>query len=241
MNEERSHRNRLPNLAQQYQTATSISPLLILSNAAVSTPRILSRHTQDPQNNRSISTESDKENLSVVPPVPITAPVPVLYASLGKEALKSILSIGDEGTEEGHTLEESTPQAHIFTENTNIVHSSATIQTSYERCFMENNTETLQEKATVIARPTAVTQRTPVPTRQQGTPIVIRPISPSTLMALTDPCLMEWCTLPIKEDAETEAAFRVSEEALYQLTLAQGFYACNWTNMKPSGPNLWGY
>ncbi|KAJ3514490.1 hypothetical protein NLJ89_g2350 [Agrocybe chaxingu] len=229
------------NPSQSYHSATSISPLSILSNVAASTPRVFPGKPQDNSQHRqsNIPAESDKENLSSVPPVPITAPVPVLYACLGKEALKSILSIGVE--EEERTLEEPTPQVHMFTENTNIAHSSAIIHTTYEGHFMGSNAEVPQEMAAVMARPAATTQRNPVSTTQKATPIAIRPISPSTLMALTEPCLMEWCTLPIKEDAETETAFRVSEEARYQLALGQSFYAYNRSTVEQSGPNLWGY
>ncbi len=40
---------------------------------------------------------SDKENTNTARRVPISAPVPVWCASLGKNALKSILEVGEEG------------------------------------------------------------------------------------------------------------------------------------------------
>jgi len=119
--------------------------------------------------------------------LPISAPVPVWCASLGRDALRSILG----GTRviyktAGHILNcffffrtENTAeetQAHTFDEpNETTEHPQG--QWSINRAYEENG-------------------------RATGPKMIIRPITPSTLMALTEPCLMGWCFSDAEENPD---------------------------------------
>ena len=63
--------------------------------------------------------------------------------------------------------------------------------------------------------------------------LVIRPISPSTLMALTEPCLMAWCTAFDENLAEPDSSayfpLQSSDDNNYVDTRNKGIY------------NPWGY
>ena len=66
--------------------------------------------------------------------------------------------------------------------------------------------------------------------------MIIRPITPSTIMALTEPCLMNWC-YRVEEDDQIQIPIAANIASLHALA--------NLTNMlsnrAPSCQNPWGY
>ncbi|KAF4620502.1 hypothetical protein D9613_000922 [Agrocybe pediades] len=101
--------------------------------------------------------------------VHITAPLPLSYAVRGKGAYKSILSVGEEDEEELNSSDKTLTFPHQHIEYGELATTPG--QVIYHDLNQEEVRITTQDSD-------------------------IRPITPSTLIALTEPCLMAWCYDP---------------------------------------------
>jgi hypothetical protein len=143
---------------------------------------------------------SSKETAHIAGTLPISAPVPVRYASLGKDALRSILEMRDAGKDILY--------AHYKPHR---IHSELFLSLSL--CFYAESSSVEDNQAHTVDENPEPDAAAAAPTNQLGgrliagshnahvqgggmaaePKMVIRPITPSTLMALTEPCLMAWC------------------------------------------------
>ncbi|KIM40380.1 hypothetical protein M413DRAFT_178434 [Hebeloma cylindrosporum] len=144
--------------------------------------------------------EKEKENIPVA--VPITAPVPLSYAVRGKSALRSILAMGEE--EEVGVLWDDPPAvrdseqeiyAAIYNSRFEV---QKTVQGNEHQVYAPISNTRFQDAAfQPIPGPGIEVQPNNQGFWNPGCPrppMIIRPITPSTLMALTEPCLMAWCS-----------------------------------------------
>ncbi|KAF8190814.1 hypothetical protein BJ912DRAFT_1041828 [Pholiota molesta] len=124
----------------------------------------------------------------------ITAPVPLSYAARSKDALRSILSTGGDSP---HTDFESVQNdaSHAETPDDKVAdmefantQPKQLFQWHDLRLAMLNRADD-PSNTSLYDRQSAMTQPT----------MIIRPISASTLMALTEPCLMKWWLDPDDE------------------------------------------
>ncbi|KAF9478121.1 hypothetical protein BDN70DRAFT_944382 [Pholiota conissans] len=160
--------------------------------------------------------------------MPITAPVPLSYATRGKAAYQSILSVGDEDSLVYESQEHVQPTSEHLGPNENMTNSSV-LPTDMQLFQWQ---EDLRRAA---ANQATQSQQTVQPS------MIIRPISASTLIALTEPCLMKWCLDP---DSELLSPLPSSSDpVVLPFTFNTGFQA----DMMPAAApntrvvNSWGY
>ncbi|KAF8161359.1 hypothetical protein B0H34DRAFT_796164 [Crassisporium funariophilum] len=155
---------------------------------------------------RASAAVSDKENTCIA----VVAPVPLPHAARSKAALRTMMSFGEEG--KGQPAQELA-RIHLCDD-------------------MAENILTSAPEGSHLLSADVIDTRRHVPTSQ----MVIRPISASTLMALTEPCLMAWCDFPNEDMAVPDhSAVDFPPKAS-----AQTFHA-NSKNMASSVCNSWGY
>ena len=128
----------------------------------------------------------------------VAAPVPVPHATRTKAALRTMMSFDDQGSVSSYSSmlnwhDRYLPDKGDDTRST-VGDEPLEITDTRSRVDLDNrvlhpNVQAAMEYSTVMNsgndKHTAATGRSK---------LVIRPISPSTLMALTEPCLMAWCT-----------------------------------------------
>ncbi|KAF8806611.1 hypothetical protein BYT27DRAFT_7257317 [Phlegmacium glaucopus] len=151
--------------------------------------------------------------------LPVAAPVPVPHATRTKAALRTMLSFGDKDKED--TLDSSAAGGESLKK------TDARTQADLDNHVHHPNIEAAMDY-NVLANTGKSEQTT---TGQSK--LVIRPISPSTLMALTEPCLMAWCTA-FEED--------LPEPGLSAYFPLQSSDYNNYVDTKGSAVcNVWGY
>ncbi|KAG6888398.1 hypothetical protein C0995_008638 [Termitomyces sp. Mi166 len=121
--------------------------------------------------------ESERTSSSPGSPIPIATPVPLPYSARSSEVLESMISGPKETITQSLTLAEKLEREHA---------------TSPDSFFKVQDEDLSTEHDSI--QPAAEN-----PASSQAVFRPIRPVSPSTLIALTEPCLMAWSTrLPLK-------------------------------------------
>ena len=171
--------------------------------------------------------------------LPVATPVPVPHAARTRAALRTMLSFGDKGSvyhipltslnwyerylqDKEDTLDNSAAGGELlkisneaFTQvdlDNHILHSNVQAAVDYNALAHTGN-----DKKTTSGR----------------SKLIIPPISPSTLMALTEPCLMAWCTAFDDNVAEPDSS------AYFPLPSSD---YNNYVDTKSSAVyNVWGY
>ncbi|KAG6895002.1 hypothetical protein C0992_003579 [Termitomyces sp. T32_za158] len=130
------------------------------------------------------SHDSARTSSSLDSPIPIATPVPLPYSARSSEVLESMIS-GPKGAYSLHndTLAHSLTLAEKL-EREQVESSDSVFKGQYDEMLTKHD----------CIRSLAENQ--PLPSKAVFRPI--RPVSPSTLIALTEPCLMAWSTrLPL--------------------------------------------
>ncbi|PPQ93858.1 hypothetical protein CVT25_013567 [Psilocybe cyanescens] len=215
----------------------SVEALLLLNNAQFNHASFANSNSF-PAGKENVSTQSDG--------ISITAPVPLSYAVRGKEALKSILSIGEDNEDE-EVDSDSTAQKQ---------NEPVTVEGS--QVFKDESSNALPEIEITAPMPgpilpifpifdipqeQALANDQPWPTATTALPKrpFVRSISSSTLMALTEPCLMAWCYDP-DFDLNVRPQYSSMNAQVYNLSSVPVVYDAP-TNMDYVMPsqNVWGY
>ena len=140
--------------------------------------------------------------------LPVASPIPVPHAALTKAALRTMMSFDDKGNNYRISLikklnwhERHLQEKENETRIANFAGGSEPLKISDARTRVDFGNHksvhnlrvngTMNCNALVNSGNSNHTTTTGVTERSK---LVIRPISPSTLMALTEPCLMAWCT-----------------------------------------------
>ncbi|KAF8963606.1 hypothetical protein BDZ97DRAFT_1758452 [Flammula alnicola] len=155
----------------------------------------------------------------------ITAPVPLSYAVRSKAALRSILSVGDE--------DEVAPEEGV--NNMNLNQESAEFEITHPE-----RTSNWPQGIRFAMMDAEQIDPGSKQTTQPG--MIIRPISPSTLMALTEPCLMAWCSAPDSDLPISTARVSQMTSIQYHPTpdTRRTLYG-DTQNMASNPLNSWGY
>ncbi|KAH9485602.1 hypothetical protein JR316_0002512 [Psilocybe cubensis] len=169
--------------------------------------------------------------------IPITAPVPLSYAVRGKAALRSILSIGEDDDEDGINGD-SVPQMLNDSVPSSFPHIEITAPTPSPILPIVPLFN--------IPEDTALIRNQPWPEVIGGpaTRPFVRSISPSTLMALSEPCLLAWCFDPNLDFSANPAENSVGVQQVYNYPIAEAVYEVPISTdcMIPATPrNVWGY
>ncbi|KJA28782.1 hypothetical protein HYPSUDRAFT_50960 [Hypholoma sublateritium FD-334 SS-4] len=132
----------------------------------------------------------------------ITAPVPLSYAARSKAALKSILSTGNEAICSEDMAREGDTQRAAYTHLPEAHGGDGSMSMGIDQlnAFAEQLVHALEQQEEARAPPLAAidgtTRHGPREVTPARPPMIVRPISASTLIALTEPCLMAWCCDP---------------------------------------------
>ena len=132
----------------------------------------------------------------------VAAPVPVAHAALTKAALRTMMSLDDKGNIYRISLEKKLNWHERYlqdkvngTPNNNFAGGSEPLKIPDARTRVDFDNNGLRVNGGAEMNCSALVDSG---SRKQTTAgrskLVIRPISPSTLIALTEPCLMAWCT-----------------------------------------------
>ena len=139
--------------------------------------------------------------------LPVAAPVPILHATLTKAALRSMMSFEDKGNiyripltkklnwhgrylqDKENVIYNNSAGGH-GSEHLNVTVNDARIT----RVDFDNHRLPVNSMNCNALVNSVNSNQTATGVVTGRSKLVIRPISPSTLMALTEPCLMDWCT-----------------------------------------------
>jgi hypothetical protein len=131
--------------------------------------------------------------------LPVAAPVPVPHAALTKAALRTMMSFDDKGNIYNIPLTKKLNwHERYLQDKENDTHNNFTgdsgflkITDARTRGDFDNHVLQAAMNYNTLMNSGNSKQTT---TGRPKPKLVIRPISPSTLIALTEPCLMAWCT-----------------------------------------------
>jgi hypothetical protein len=137
-------------------------------------------------------------------PLPVAAPVPVLHAAVTKATLRTMMSFDDKGRIYYTPLTKKLNWhgRYLQGKENDIYNNSADgseplkITGTRTRVDLDNHGPRINRQAPMNRNALVNSGNTKQTTTEVtgGSKLIIRPISPSTLMALTEPCLMAWCT-----------------------------------------------
>ncbi|KAF9529745.1 hypothetical protein CPB83DRAFT_852106 [Crepidotus variabilis] len=131
-------------------------------------------------NHSSVNTNSSgKENKPIEAYLPISAPIPISHSALGKDAFKSILLAGEEEEKEP----EQEMDAHIS--GTGLARSLS--QETARHAVHRTQAHGTDANGQLAQSSVEGDGREPV------VQVIIKAATPSTMMALTEPCLLAWC------------------------------------------------
>ena len=133
--------------------------------------------------------------------LPVAAPVPVLHAALTKAALRSMMSFDYKGNIYCIPLTAKLNwHGRYLQDKENVTYNNSAGGHGSEHLKVTVNDARItrvdfDDHRLPVSPMNCNALVDSVNSNQTGrTKLVIRPISPSTLMALTEPCLMTWCT-----------------------------------------------
>lgn len=176
-------------------------------------------HTNDATLEESLIIQSDLDDNRDIGRIPIAAPVPLSFSACSKDVLKKMCSLPQKSILSPHIFYVSAEVVIILivragctspatgfsrrTQSTGLSSGSALLQDPFvtSRLFLpEIRSPSCRQYAQLSSSIDG--RMSPPPYRLESyigpqAPFVIRPITPSTLIALTEPCLMAFCRSPL--------------------------------------------